>query len=108
MKPSNVSKCCGSSISVAGSDEGTMFFVCDACHKSCDVFLPGEKPQCPYCHAEMLKGHSCPGAKEDILIKLAEQRGYERGLVEAHKNDPTGSELDDLLTRTEQEGYERG
>ena len=41
------------------------------------------------------------------IIALAEQRGYERGLVEAHKNDPTGSELDDLLTRTEQEGYDR-
>lgn len=44
MKPSNVSECCGSSVSVAGSDEGTMFFVCDACHKPCDVLLSGEKP----------------------------------------------------------------
>lgn len=36
MKSSSVSECCKSSISVAGSDEGTMFFVCDTCRKSCD------------------------------------------------------------------------
>lgn len=105
MKQSNVSKCCGSSVSVAGSDEGTMFFVCDACHKSCDVLLPGEKPKSgkdffygkvkpatDTLEGEYLKelgwdtpeyGWTHERKILNKLIKLAEQRGYERGKSEA-------------------------
>ena len=82
----------------------------ESAQKAKETFKTGDRDRVESIVHKIFIREDLLGGANDIMALLshAEQRGYERGLLEAHKHDPTGSELDDLLKRTEQEGYERG